>query len=156
MICSMLVGSWSTFWYFDTCEQVHCCDMRSIAAIQRTTIAGKISTRPSWGHWFGAYYREATNIHPVSFFREAKRFLIVVGRIALRVAACGCCGSDLRAVEQAPVADRQVIDLPPIAPQIVEAVVHRVRCPGCGQEQTATFPTAFTAPVRLGPGSSRW
>ena len=71
-------------------------------------------------------------------------------RIALRIAACACCGTDLRAIEQAPVERRQVIDLPPIAPQITEAVMHRVRCPGCGQEQTAAFPSAFTAPVRLG------
>ncbi len=73
-------------------------------------------------------------------------------RIALRVAECACCGTDLGAVAQEPVDRRQVIDLPPIRPEIVEAVVHRVTCPGCGQVQTAAFPAAFTAPVRLGSG----
>lgn len=73
-------------------------------------------------------------------------------RIALRVAACACCGTDLWAAAQAPVERRQVIDLPPLAPEIVEAVVHRITCPSCGQVQTAAFPAAFTAPVRLGSG----
>lgn len=73
-------------------------------------------------------------------------------RIALRVAQCAGCGTDLRTAAQAPVERRQVIDLPPIAPEIVEAVVHRVTCPDCGRAQTAAFPAAFPAPVRLGPG----
>lgn len=72
-------------------------------------------------------------------------------RVAIRVERCAGCGTDLQTAEQEPVERRQVVDLPPIRPEIVEAVVHRVRCPGCGQVHTAAFPPAFPAPVRLGP-----
>lgn len=81
-----------------------------------------------------------------------RSFAAPTERIVIRVAECACCGTDLRAVAQEPVERRQVIDLPPIAPIVIEAVVHRVICPGCGQSWTAAFPAAFPAPVRLGTG----
>lgn len=72
-------------------------------------------------------------------------------RLEVRVARCARCGADLGAVAQRPVERRQVIDLPPVPPVVQEAVVHRVTCPGCGQDHTAPFPPGFPAPQAFGP-----
>jgi transposase len=57
----------------------------------------------------------------------------------------------LGTLEQAVVARRQVVDLPPIQPLVVEAQVCRVVCPGCGQRHQAAFPEGFRAPQSFGP-----
>jgi len=46
---------------------------------------------------------------------------------------------------------RQVVEIPPVQPVVVEAEVYQVVCPGCGQCHTAEFPAAFPAPQAFGP-----
>jgi transposase len=72
-------------------------------------------------------------------------------RLEVRVARCDRCGADLAALAQQPTERRQLVDLPPVQPQVQEAVVHRVVCPDCGQTHTAAFPAGFPAPVAFGP-----
>jgi transposase len=46
---------------------------------------------------------------------------------------------------------RQVVEIPPIQPLVIEAEVYQVECPGCWQRHTAAFPAAFVAPQAFGP-----
>lgn len=72
-------------------------------------------------------------------------------RVELRVPCCGCCGADLAAVEQTPTERRQVVELPPVKPVVIEAVAHQALCPQCGETTVAPFPPAFPAPQSFGP-----
>lgn len=71
-------------------------------------------------------------------------------RVELTVPRCGCCGAELAGGEQTPVERRQVVDLPPVAPVVIEAVAHQARCPHCGETTVAPFPPAFPAPQSFG------
>ena len=72
-------------------------------------------------------------------------------QIMAKVAQCARCGHEVGALEQPVVARRQVTDLPPIQPVVIEARVCQVVCPECGQRQKATFPDTFRAPQSFGP-----
>jgi len=74
-------------------------------------------------------------------------------QLMAKVAQCPDCGQELDALPQEVVARRQIIDLPPIEPVVVEAQVCQVACPGCGHRAKAAFPAAFTAPQTFGPMS---
>ncbi len=65
---------------------------------------------------------------------------------------CGGCGQSLAGVSPQRTERRQVIDLPPIRPQVVEHQAQTVCCPGCGAQTTGEFPAAVGAPVQYGPG----
>jgi transposase len=72
-------------------------------------------------------------------------------KIAAKVERCDRCGHELGAAEHRPVERRQVVEIPPMQPIIIEAEIYQVQCPACGQRHTATFPAAFTAPQAFGP-----
>jgi transposase len=72
-------------------------------------------------------------------------------KIEAKVERCDRCGQDLGAAEHHPVERRQVVEIPPIQPVVIEAESYQVDCPGCGQGHTAGFPAAFTAPQVFGP-----
>jgi transposase len=72
-------------------------------------------------------------------------------KIAARVERCDRCGQEFVAAEQRLVERRQVVEIPPIQPLIIEAEIYQVQCPACGQCHTADFPAAFTAPQAFGP-----
>lgn len=72
-------------------------------------------------------------------------------KIAAKVERCDRCGHELGAAEHRPVERRQVVEIPPIQPIIMEAEIYQVQCPACGQRHTAAFPAAFTAPQAFGP-----
>ncbi len=72
-------------------------------------------------------------------------------RIEIRVETCTGCGADLRAVPQEVVGSSQVMDLPPVRPVVIEARRCRVRCPSCGQRQTADYPAGLEAERVFGP-----
>jgi len=72
-------------------------------------------------------------------------------KIAARVERCDRCGQELGAAQHRLVERRQVVEIPPMEPVVIEAEVYQVECPGCGQRHTAAFPTAFTAPQAFGP-----
>lgn len=71
--------------------------------------------------------------------------------LELRVERCRRCGKHLDQTPQVPKERRQVVDIPPVAPIVYEAVVHEVTCPYCGQKQQAAFPPGFVAPQVPGP-----
>lgn len=72
-------------------------------------------------------------------------------KIEAKVEQCDRCGYDLCGAEHHAVEGRQVVEIPPIQPLVIEAETYRVVCPGCEQSHTAAFPAAFTAPVSFGP-----
>lgn len=71
--------------------------------------------------------------------------------IECRLVVCQGCGQDLTGVEQHPVGRRQVLDIPPIRPQVREAQCYAVTCPVCGQYQVAAYPAGFESGRLLGP-----
>jgi transposase len=65
---------------------------------------------------------------------------------------CRGCGRNL---EQVPVARRerrQVVDLPPVKPHVIEHQAEIKCCPDCGAETSGGFPVGIDAPVQYGPG----
>lgn len=72
-------------------------------------------------------------------------------KIAAQVQRCDRCGQELGAAEHRLVERRQVVEIPPIQPLIIEAEIYQVQCPSRGQRHTAAFPAAFTAPQAFGP-----
>jgi transposase len=71
--------------------------------------------------------------------------------VEVRVGTCGGCGQDLREVPQEVAERRQVVEVPPVRPVVIEAVGHAATCPRCGARQRAAFPAAFSAPRAFGP-----
>jgi transposase len=63
---------------------------------------------------------------------------------------CRGCGADLTDGEAMGVVRRQVHDIPPVRPVIVEHQLHRRRC-GCGQVTVADTPAGVAGPVQYGP-----
>ena len=63
---------------------------------------------------------------------------------------CRNCGAGLADGEPAGAVRRQVHDIPPVRPMIVEHRLHRRRC-GCGQVTVADAPAGVSAPVQYGP-----
>ena len=65
---------------------------------------------------------------------------------------CRGCGAALPRTDAAPVARRQVHDLPAPPPlEVSEHRAHAVRCPGCGTRTRAAFPAGVDGPVQFGP-----
>src|SRR5262249_39332425 len=60
--------------------------------------------------------------------------------VEVRVGTCGGCGQDLSAVAQEVAERRQVVEVPPARPVVVEAVARAATCPNCGARQQAEFP----------------
>jgi transposase len=63
---------------------------------------------------------------------------------------CRGCGADLADGEPLGVVRRQVHDIPPVHPLIVEHRLHRRRC-GCGAVTVADAPAGVAGPVQYGP-----
>ncbi len=86
-----------------------------------------------------------TTRHPVA----ADRVDVAVDHWPAR---CGGGGAVLPRTDAAPVARRQVHDLPVPPPlAVTEHRAHAVRCPGCRTRTRAAFPTDVAGPVRFGP-----
>lgn len=59
--------------------------------------------------------------------------------IDVKPCTCGRCGSDLQGDDPDP-AWRQVVELPPILPDVTEYRLHTLTCPGCGTATAAETP----------------
>jgi transposase len=64
---------------------------------------------------------------------------------------CGACGQDLAAVPQERVGVSQVVELPPVAPVVLEAWRYAATCPHCGATTTADYPAGFEPTRVFGP-----
>lgn len=62
---------------------------------------------------------------------------------------CHCCGRDISDLPSELIGKRQVIDLPPIAPEYTEHRVYQKTC-RCGHITKSDFPTGVNTPVRYG------
>jgi transposase len=59
--------------------------------------------------------------------------------IACQPTACRRCGQALHGVDPEPLR-HQVLELPPIRPDVTEYQLHRLRCPGCGTSTCGQLP----------------
>jgi len=66
-------------------------------------------------------------------------------------ARCNGCGADLTQLSGHLRNRSQQVDLPPVAPVIVEVVCYRCFCPNCGQPNTAAYPDGWDPHQRFGP-----
>lgn len=70
--------------------------------------------------------------------------------VVVRVARCAC-GTDLRQVAPRAVTRRQLTELPPVQPLVIETQQHEVQCPGCGQIQRGVLPEGLEVGRAFGP-----
>lgn len=67
-----------------------------------------------------------------------------------RPTACSCCGADLEDAPAALKERRQVFDIPPVQLECTEHQAYQVRCPRCGEDNTADFPQEVRGAVQYG------
>ena len=70
--------------------------------------------------------------------------------IAHEPGCCRGCGDELTGAPEVGREHRQVFDLPPIRPRVIEHQLIKRRC-GCGTATSALAPDGVTAPVQYGP-----
>lgn len=63
--------------------------------------------------------------------------------IECRVDTCPDCGTELAEIEQQLVGSTQVVEIPPIAPVVVEAHRYGCTCPECGATHVADYPAGM-------------
>lgn len=66
-------------------------------------------------------------------------------------AVCDRCGTPLPQDAARPAEKRQVIDVPPIQPEVTEYQSQTLKCLRCGLIHTSLFPPAITQPIQYGP-----
>ena len=62
---------------------------------------------------------------------------------------CACCGESLESTEGITTSKRQVVDIPPIRPEVTEYQEIQKQC-SCGQIAKGVYPDDVNAPVQLG------
>jgi len=65
-------------------------------------------------------------------------------------AVCGGCGDSLTDADEVGMTWRQVVDVPPVTPQVTEHQMITLKC-RCGHHPTAAAPPEATAPIVYGP-----
>jgi len=63
---------------------------------------------------------------------------------------CSKCGYELQDRDQELLSRRQVIEIPPIKPIIIEYQQYRCTCQRCGNDQRASYPKEVKAPIQYG------
>ena len=63
---------------------------------------------------------------------------------------CGACGRSLEAQATIGYERRQVVDLPPVKPQVTEHQAQIRACPSCGAQTRGQFPEGLKAPMQYG------
>jgi len=71
-------------------------------------------------------------------------------RVELKPKECRKCGRHLRGTDSSP-RRHQVMDLPPISPETIEYLLHRLICPDCGTPSSAKLPPGVPR-GNFGPG----
>lgn len=70
--------------------------------------------------------------------------------IDLKPNQCDRCGCNLDQVRSYRVSSRQVVDIPPVKPQIKEYRNYYKICPGCGRCQTSQYPASISNNIQYG------
>jgi transposase len=84
--------------------------------------------------------------------RGVSRFRALPDRIlACRPKRCQRCGRDLSDARGHERGRSQLIELPPVRPQVIEAVRYRCTCPGCGAKNTGSYPPGWDPRQSFGP-----
>lgn len=65
---------------------------------------------------------------------------------------CQACGRNLEHLPAVRRERRQVVDVPPVKPWVIEHQAETKWCPGCGVETSGQFPAEAAAPAQYGPG----
>ena len=63
---------------------------------------------------------------------------------------CQSCGHPLSDQTYDLVSKRQVVELPPIRPVVLEYAQYSCHCPKCGHQQKAAYPKSVNAPIQYG------
>ena len=71
--------------------------------------------------------------------------------IDCRVEVCPECGHDLSAAAQRQIGSSQMVDMPPIQPQVIEARRYGVTCPCCATTHQAEYPAGWHPHRTFGP-----
>jgi transposase len=64
---------------------------------------------------------------------------------------CGACGQELAGAPPERVGISQVVELPPVAPVVLEAWRYEATCPHCGATSPASYPAGFEPTRVFGP-----
>jgi transposase len=64
---------------------------------------------------------------------------------------CHQCGRDLTGVRGHERGRSQLIELPPVRPEVIEAVRYRCTCPDCGAKSTGSYPAGWDPRQTFGP-----
>ena len=71
--------------------------------------------------------------------------------IAATVSDCRFCHKDLRQVEPDRIIRRQITEIPPVSPFVIETQQHEVTCPQCQRLQRGVLPAGLEAERFFGP-----
>lgn len=71
--------------------------------------------------------------------------------VELEADYCNNCGCDIKDVISHAYTKRQVIDIPPIIPEVTEFRNHTKLCPKCGNKQSSSYPTGVNSCIHYGP-----
>jgi transposase len=71
--------------------------------------------------------------------------------VECRVEVCPTCGCDLSATTHRQISSSQMIDIPPIRPQVIEARRYGVTCPCCATTHQAEYPAGWNPHRTFGP-----
>jgi len=72
--------------------------------------------------------------------------------VACRPSACAGCGEPLPQTGGRRVGRSQVVELPPVAPVVIEGWQYAVTCAHCGEQTVGTYPEGLEPRRTFGPG----
>jgi transposase len=70
--------------------------------------------------------------------------------VELEADYCNNCGCDIKDVISHSYTKRQVIDIPPIIPEVTEFRNHTKHCPKCGNKQSSSYPIGVNSSIQYG------
>lgn len=70
--------------------------------------------------------------------------------VELEADYCNNCGCDIKDVISHSYTKRQIIDIPPIIPEVIEFRNHEKHCPKCGNKQSSSYPTGVNSSIQYG------
>jgi len=89
---------------------------------------------------------------PFGHARQTRAWAVEPDRIVeAQVESCGYCQADLRGVEPRAVLRRQLTELPPITPVMIETRQAEVVCPDCQRITRGELPAGLVGEWSLGP-----